>query len=99
MSQAKVDEYKKYKQNKKKILKSEKRKKIAAQVIVRLIGILILAGVIFLVSLKGIDMYKSYQDSKPVFNTDSYVLGDLNGIDEEETTEEETTEVETTAEK
>lgn len=100
MSKAKVEEYKNYKKNKKKILAKEKRKKIAGAIIFRLVGILIIAGIVFLVAYKGIDMYKDYLASRPNFTSDSLVIGDLCDLKgtEEETTEEETTESEETKE-
>ena len=103
MSKAKVEEYKNYKKNKKKILAKEHRKKVAAGVIWRLIGVLILAGVIALVCIKGLSMYSDYLAGKPDYSTSSFIIGDMCGIDETETEEPETEETkadeETTAEK
>lgn len=91
MSQAKVEEYKKYKQNRKKILKKEQRKKVLGMVIGRLVALVIVAAIVFGIGYWGVGQYKKYQDAKPVYTTDNYILSDLCGVDEEETTEAETT--------
>lgn len=92
MSKAKVEEYKNYKKNKKKILAKERRKKVAAGVIGKLVLFLVIAGILTLVCIKGIDMYADYVASRPDYSTNGYVLGDMCGINESETEAEETTE-------
>ena len=88
MSQEKVDKYKDYKKNKKKILAKEKRKKTAATLIVRLVGILVVAGVLVGVGLWGIGKYRTYLDSRPDYSSTNYLIGDICGITiEDETTQ------------
>jgi hypothetical protein len=58
MSQEKVDRYKEEKANRKKIMKQEKRKRIA----VRTVAVVICVGIVGLIGYSG---YQNYEKSQP----------------------------------
>ena len=85
MSQAKVDKYKDYKKNRKKILQREKNKALAAKIAAYAIGAAVLVAVLVAAGSGIMSSYKSYLASKPDYNRTSYVLSDLSGVLETET--------------
>ena len=102
MSKQKVERYKEYKKNKKKILRAEKRKNAAAKATAWLLGIAVLAVIVYFVGSAALSAYKDYIASRPDYSTSSLSIGDYAGIRAEETTEaatettEEATEAATT---
>lgn len=95
MSQAKVDKYKDYKKNKKKILKKQKRKDMAEKALAYGVGVALLAVVMAWIGSAAISQYQSYLASRPDYSRDEYVLSDLSGILETETETDTETETET----
>ena len=87
MSKQKVEQYKEYKRNKKKILRAEKRKNAAAKAAAWLLGIAVLAVIVYFVGTAAISAYKDYIASRPDYSTSSLSIGDYAGIRAEETTE------------
>ncbi len=85
MSQAKVDKYKDYKKNRKKILQREKTKETAEKVAVFSVISAVLVAVLVWIGSSAISSYKSYLASKPNYDRTSYVLSDLSGVLETET--------------
>ena len=96
MSSKKVDQYKEYKKNKKKILKSEKRKNTAAKMCAWLIVLAAVAVVAYFVGSAVVKAYQDYLESRPDYTSTSFMLGDQAGIRDKET-EEDTTEAVTEA--
>jgi len=92
MSKQKVEQYKEYKKNRKKILKAEKRKNAAAKATAWLLGIAVLAVIVYFVGSAALSAYKSYIASRPDYSTSSLSIGDYAGIRAEETAEAQTTE-------
>lgn len=81
MSQAKVDQYKEYKKNRKEILKREKRRRTRNRVISWVVVIVIVGA---LGGAVGVSMYNSYQAKLaaiPDYTTStSFIVGDWCGI-------------------
>lgn len=97
MSQKKVDEYKKYKKNRRENIRKEKRKN-------RLIAAGIWGFVVIFIACVGaslgVTMYNHYQAklaALPTYGSTSFILSDMVGIQQEETEPERTAEEETEA--
>lgn len=80
MSQAKVNEYKEYKKNKKQVLAKQKRKKLADKIIIWVVSLAVACGLIAALAVTFRNMYRDYKASLPDYNVSSYVLDDLSGI-------------------
>ena len=92
MSQEKVDKYKEYKKNKKKILKKEKNKALAEKLAAYAVGFAIIAAIIIAAGMGAVNSYKSYLSSRPNYDRTAYVLSDFSGVLETETETETQTE-------
>ncbi|MBO4390577.1 MAG: hypothetical protein J5825_06940 [Lachnospiraceae bacterium] len=80
MSQKKVDQYKEYKANKKKILKREKIKKKFVDYSVYL-AILVIGTAVLTVAVGQIMYkYKAYKNSRPNYNVTEKVFDDMVGV-------------------
>jgi hypothetical protein len=90
MSQAKVDQYKNYKKNRKKILQREKNKALAAKIAAWAVGIVIIGAIAVGIGSKAVSSYQSYLASRPDYSRTAYVLSDLSGVLETETDAEAT---------
>ncbi len=90
MSQAKVDKYKDYKKNKKKILQQEKRKALAGKIAAWAVSILVIGAVIVGIGAGVVDSYRAYLAARPDYSRTTYVLSDLAGVLETETSAEAT---------
>lgn len=95
MSQKKVDEYKKYKQNRRANIKKEQRKNKLTIAAMWAVLILVIAAVGAAIGVSIYNNYKEKLASMPTYSTTSYILADLAGIQEEEESSEEATENET----
>jgi hypothetical protein len=89
MSQAKVDQYKNYKKNRKKILQREKNKALAGKIAAWAVGLAVLCAILAGIGSQALSSYKSYLASKPDYSRTAYVLSDLSGVLETETDVEE----------
>lgn len=85
MSQAKVDKYKDYKRNRKKIIQREKNKALAGRIAAWAVGIAVICAVAVGIGSKAAESYQSYLAARPDYNRTSYVLSDLSGVLETET--------------
>ena len=83
MSQAKMNEYKEYKKNKKQILAKQKKKKLADKVIVWVVSLAVACGLIAALGITFRNMYRDYKASQLDYSVSSFVLDDLTGITEE----------------
>ena len=80
MSQAKVDSYKEYKQNRKKIAKREKRIRVLNKILTWVAVILVLVGIGFLFYLGYKDKKDKYLASLPDYKTEDAMLEDMLNI-------------------
>lgn len=85
MSQAKMNEYKEYKKNKKQILAKQKKQKIVDKIIMWAITALVVVGLVAALGVTFRNMYKEYKASQPDYSVSGFVLDDLNGLNETET--------------
>lgn len=112
MSQKKVDQYKEYKANKKKILKKEKVRKKLVDWLVYIIILVVGTAVLTVAVGQGMYQYKRFMASRPDYTAEGRVIEDLARIlvasptpeptedgSEEESESEKTTEKETESEK
>lgn len=90
MSQAKVDRYKDYKRNRKKIIQREKNKALAGKIAAWAVGIAVICAVAAGIGSAAVKSYQSYLAARPDYNRTSYVLSDLSGVLETETSAEAT---------
>lgn len=90
MSQAKVDKYKDYKRNRKKIIQKEKNKALAAKIAAWAVCFAVIAAIVVGIGAQAVKSYQSYLASKPDYNRTAYVLSDLAGVLETETSTDET---------
>lgn len=88
MSQAKVDKYKDYKRNRKKIIQREKNKALAAKIAAWGVGIVVIGAAAVGIGAKAVESYQSYLAARPDYSRTSYVLSDLSGVLETETSTE-----------
>ena len=80
MSQEKVDKKKKYKANRKAILKKEKRKKILGRIISWLIVIAFVGGICAAVGTSVYSKYKAKLAALPDYKSTDFMLSDMAGI-------------------
>lgn len=92
MSQEKVNKYKEYKKNRKEILAKEKRKqKIEKAAAYAVIGVFC-AGVVGAIGVTAWNQHKAALAARPNYKSESYIVGDMNGILADPTEEENTSE-------
>lgn len=88
MSQEKVNRYKEYKKNRKEILAKEKRKqRIEKAAAYAVIGVFC-AGVVGAIGVTVWNQHKAALAARPNYKSESYIVGDMNGILEDPTEEE-----------
>lgn len=98
MSQEKVNKYKEYKKNRKEIIAQEKKKKKVQRAMGYSVVGIFCAGIVGALGVTAWNEYNAYLESRPNYAQESYILGDMNKLFEEETeesTEEKETEKET----
>lgn len=84
MSQKKVDEYKKYKRNRREIIKKEKRKN---RLIMAGIWVFVVIFIACVGASIGVTFYNNYQTklaSLPTYGSTSFILSDIVGIQSEQ---------------
>lgn len=89
MSQAKMDQYKEYKKNKKQILAKQKKKKMLDKILVGTVCAVVVLALVAALGVTFRNMYRDYLESIPDYQVSSYVLDDLSGIMEEPETQAE----------
>ncbi|MBQ6293118.1 MAG: hypothetical protein IJK77_04530 [Lachnospiraceae bacterium] len=89
MSQQKVDKYKEFKKNRKEELEKERKAKKRTELIWKIVGLVLAAGLVVALAITGINAWSNWKQAQPVYTRDSLIIGDIAGISE---TEEETTE-------
>ena len=89
MSQQKVDKYKEFKKNRKEELEKERKSKKRSELIWKIIGLVLAAGLVVALAITGINAYSNWKQAQPIYTREELVIGDIAGISE---TEAETTE-------
>ena len=89
MSQQKVDKYKEFKKNRKEELEKERKSKKRSELIWKIVGLVLAAGLVVALAITGINAYSNWKQAQPIYTREELVIGDIAGISE---TEAETTE-------
>ena len=89
MSQQKVDKYKEFKKNRKEELEKERKAKKRTELIWKIVGLVLAAGLVVALAITGINAFRNWKQAQPIYTRDSLIIGDIAGISE---TEAETTE-------
>lgn len=89
MSQQKVDKYKEFKKNRKEELEKERKSKKRSELIWKIIGLVLAAGLVVALAITGWNAYSNWKQAQPIYTREELVIGDIAGISE---TEAETTE-------
>ena len=89
MSQQKVDKYKEFKKNRKEELEKERKSKKRSELIWKIVGLVLAAGLVVALAITGINSYSNWKQAQPIYTREELVIGDIAGISE---TEAETTE-------
>lgn len=89
MSQQKVDKYKEFKKNRKEELEKERKSKKRTELIWKIVGLVLAAGLVVALAITGINAWSNWKQAQPIYTRDELIIGDIAGISE---TEAETTE-------
>ena len=89
MSQQKVDKYKEFKKNRKEELEKERKSKKRSELIWKIVGLVLAAGLVVALAITGWNAYSNWKQAQPIYTREELVIGDIAGISE---TEAETTE-------
>ena len=86
MSQAKVDQYKEFKQNRKANLEKEKKAKQRTSLIWKAVGIVAALALVVALGITAYNAIKAAIDARPIYEREEMVVNDVAGILAEETT-------------
>ena len=89
MSQQKVDKYKEFKKNRKEELEKERKSKKRSELIWKIVGLVLAAGLVVALAITGWNAYSNWKQAQPIYTREELIIGDIAGISE---TEAETTE-------
>ena len=87
MSQKKVDAYKAEKAKRKETVESNKKKQKARSVSAKIAGLVVAALIVVALVFTGINVYKSHQNSLPVYDITNYSVNDYAGVAKAEESE------------
>ena len=96
MSQAKVDQYKEFKQNRKENLEKEKKAKQRTALIWKIVGCVAALALVVALGITAYNAIKNRIQARPIYDREEMIVNDVAGILQEET-EAPTTEAATEA--
>ncbi len=85
MSQAKVDQYKEFKQNRKANLEKEKKAKQRSALIWKIVGCVAALALVVALGITAYNAIKNRIQARPIYERESMVVNDVAGILQDET--------------